>query len=305
MNTNVKLRSKAFLALHIAVFLFGFTAILGELIQLHPLVLTWWRVLISFAIFMLFAQVRRAIFAMPRKTIWRFCLVGAMLSMHWLTFYWAIKLSNASITLLCLSTSTFMASILEPLILGTRFKFLQLATGIIIIPAMALVVNGSAGFYIEGIAMGLMSAFLASFMTCFNKLWIGDESLVGISTIQMFAATMVLSFVLVLYQMNVAPVSFTLEGSNLGYMVLLCALCTNVAFVLSLFSLSHLSVFINVLTINLEPIYGIILAILLLNQEELLDANFYIGFALIMLSVLLYPVLNRWLYPEHSSPTKS
>ncbi len=304
METEQAVRKKAFLALHLAVFLFGFTAILGELISLQPLVLTWWRVFISFVVFVLFAQVRRSIFAMSAKTIARFSIVGAILAFHWLTFYWSIKLSNASITLLCLSTTTFMSAILEPMIVRTRFKMLQLTTGLIIIPAMALVVHGNAGFYLMGITVGLLSAFLSALMTCYNKLWMDDESLLGISTIELFSSTLVLSFVIVLYQFMVGPLDFVLSGQNLGYMLILCLACTNIAFVLSLYALSYLSVFVNVLTINLEPIYGIVLAVLLLDQEEVLDTNFYIGFALIMLAVFLYPVLNRIFYPPVKKATK-
>lgn len=282
------------LELHIAVFLFGFTAILGEVISLHPVALTWWRVLLTTAIFVAFPRIWRNIVGLSRGDWVRFSIVGVLAGLHWLTFYWAIKASNASITLVCLATTTLFTAFIEPLLMRARPKKLQILIGLIIIPGMVLVVNSTGVEYRLGILLGLISALLSATFGALNKKWLRGKDPITVTFVEILAATVCLTCFL--------PAMFSGEGvfdfwpgtMDWLYLFVLAALCTNVAYVLALRVLRSLSAYQVALTINLEPIYGVALAAILLAQHEELNAQFYLGAAVILLSVFGYPILvNR------------
>lgn len=285
---------RAFIELHIAVFLFGFTAILGEVITLHPVALTWWRVLLTSTIFLAFPRIWRNIVNLSRGDFIRFSIVGVLAGLHWLTFYWAIKASNASITLVCLATTTLFTAFIEPLVMRTQLQKLQILIGVIIIPGMVLVVNSTGVEYHLGIVLGLISAVLSATFGALNKKWLRGKDPITVTFVEILAATLCLSCFLPTMFSSEGLFDFWPDSMDWLYLFVLAALCTNVAYVMALRVLRSLSAYQVALTINLEPIYGVTLAAILLAQHEELNVQFYLGALVILLSVFGYPILvNR------------
>lgn len=284
---------KSYIQLHSAVLLFGFTAILGAIIELPTYMIVWWRVFLTCVSFLFFMQSFSVIRQMPRINLSAYVLIGILTGLHWIFFFGAIKFSNASITLVSMSTTTFFTSIMEPLILRRRMEWLELLLGVIIIPGMILIVNNIAFELRMGVFFGLISAFLSACFTILNKKYIIAGSEQGISFLELFSAFVLLTISFPIFN-YIDPINeFFPKGVDWVYLIFLSVVCTTFAYVLALKALNHLSAFVSSLTINLEPVYGIILAILLLNEHKDLNANFYLGVTMILGAVSIYPWLMR------------
>lgn len=289
MDNNTK---KAYLQIHAAVLLFGLTAILGDLIQVSSLSIVWWRVLLTSISFMFIVSWKN-LMQIPRKQVLRLALIGALISLHWLTFYGSIKLTNASVSLVCLATTSFMTAILEPIMLKQKFKWYELLLGLVIVPGMWLIMNDLDASMRLGVYSGLISALLATIFSILNKKNIEGTPPRSMALIEMSAAFLMMSVLLPFYLKFSEDVKFMLHGTDWIYMIILVLGCTTLAFILNLKSLKYLSTFTTNLIINLEPVYGIILAMLILNEHHELNTNFYIGVSVILSSVFLHPFLKR------------
>jgi drug/metabolite transporter (DMT)-like permease len=287
--------TRAYIELHIAVFLFGFTAILGDLIQLTALSLVWWRVLITSISLLLLIRVRKMFREMPRADVRRFMGIGVLVGLHWICFYGAIKLSNASIALIAMATTSFFTSFLEPLVLRQRVKWFEIALGVLIIPGMVLIVNSTALSKLSGLWLGLLAAALAALFATFNKKWIGKYKVLEVTFLELGTACLFLTAILPFYFLITKDAFSNLLPSPRDwlYLMVLSLLCTTLAYVLALRSLKHLSAFASNLTVNLEPVYGIALAWVILGEQEELTSGFYWGGAIILLAVFSYPLLKK------------
>lgn len=292
----MKATTRAYIQLHIAVFAYGFTAILGDLISLSALNLVWWRVLITSVSLLFLINVVSLFRTMPRKRILQFMGIGVLVGLHWICFYGAIKLANASISLVCMATSSFFAAFLEPLFLKERIKGYQVALGMLIIPGMALVVNGIQVEMMLGVGVGLLASLLATLFGIFNKILIDEAEPYSITFLELSSAWLFLSLLMPFFLEDLAALKPT--PHDWGYLLILSLICTTLAFALSLKALKHLSAFASSLTINLEPVYGILLAYFMLNDSQELSTNFYIGVFVILLAVFAYPYLKRKLEPK-------
>lgn len=288
---------RAYLELHLAVLLYGLTAILGDLIQLTALVLVWWRVMLTSGSLLPFVKVRQLVKDLGPAMVWRFAGIGVLVALHWVTFYGAIKLSNASICLVCMATTSFFTSFLEPLIVKRPFRWYELVLGLMIVPGMALVVSNIQVGMIWGVIAGLASAFLAATFATFNKKYIGNHNPTRITFLELGSAWVFLSVVLggVLLSGREFEALWPTTTLDWVYLLILAFLCTNLAYTLSLRALRHISAFAANLTINLEPVYGIVLAWLLLNEQEELNPGFYWGVLIILLAVFSYPLIRKWM----------
>lgn len=286
---------RAYLELHLAVFLFGFTAILGDLIQLTALVLVWWRVLITSFSLAPFVRLRDLWRRFPRRRLLRFAGIGLLVGLHWLAFYGSIKLANASISLVCMATTSFFTALLEPLIVKRPFRWYELALGVFIVPGMVLIVNNVAFGMLPGVWVGLAAAFLAALFATLNKRYIGESDPLRITFIELGSACLFLGvIILVMRALNLPLDTFwPPRPIDWGYLLVLALACTTLAYVLSLRALRHLTAFAANLTINLEPVYGIALAWIILGENEELNVGFYIGVVIILMSVFSYPLLRR------------
>lgn len=286
---------KAYIQLHIAIFLWGFTAILGDLITLDSIPLVWWRVFFASMSFFLLIPVVQSLKALSKKVLVRFLLIGVIVALHWVLFFASIKFSNPSIALVCMATISFFTAILEPIILRTRLKGYEILLGIMILPGMVLVVNNTELSMMNGIWAGILSALLAAVFTVLNKKYILDASPRVMTFLEMSSAWMVMSLILPFYYLSDKS-EFQLIPSltDLGYLVVLSFLCTTLAFVLSLMSLKHISAFATNLSINLEPVYGILMAAFFLKDYEELNLRFYIGCSLIIAAIFIYPFIKSY-----------
>lgn len=285
----------AYIQIHIAVILFGFTAILGDLIQLPAVVLVWWRVLITSVSLLFFIQFGKSLIQIPKKQIRTYIIIGILIGLHWICFYGAIKLSNASIALVCMSTTSLFTSIIEPIFFRTKVNKLELILAASVIPGMLLIVNNINTTYINGVWVGLAAAMLAAIFSSLNKVNIKGADPYSISFIELSSAWMMISLLLGImwifgYQ---ADTFLPPNTSDWVYLIILALLCTTLAQVLTLKSLHQLSAFAVNLVINLEPVYGILMAIFILNDHKELSPLFYLGGGIILLSVMLYPYLHK------------
>ncbi len=287
---------RAYLELHLAVLLFGFTAILGDLIQLSALLIVWWRVLLTSLSLLLVIRIGALLRTMPRRLLLQFMGIGVLVALHWVAFYGAIKLANASIALVCMATTSFFTSLIEPLITRQPLKRYELLLGLLIIPGMALVVNGAELSMVSGIWVGLAAAFLAALFATLNKLLISEADEKSITFLELGSAWLFLSLVVPVYAVWGPEEALRMwpTPADWGYLFVLALLCTTLAYILALRALHHLSAFASNLTINLEPVYGIALAWFLLDDRQELDADFYLGGLIILVAVLSYPLLRRW-----------
>lgn len=285
---------KAYLQLHFAVLLFGLTAILGKMIQLSALVLVWWRVLITSLSLMLLINVFKLLKTLPRRQLLVLVGIGTIVGLHWLAFYGAIKLSNSSVGVLAMGSTSLFSAILEPLILKKKFNALELGLGLLIIPGMALVVNGIDFSMVDGLVVGVIAALLAALFAILNKSQVANLDAMSITFVELSSACLFLGLVILGSGLSNAgfPVIMPPHWSDWLYLLILALLCTTFAYVLSLNALKYLSAFTSNLTMNLEPVYAIVLAWLLLNEDKEVSSTFYWGAVVIMAVVFSYPLIK-------------
>ncbi len=287
----------AWLQIHFCVILWGFTAILGKLISMPALPLVWWRMLLVVVLLLLVPRVWRGLRAMPARLLWSYAGVGVLVALHWLTFYAAIKLSNASVGVTCMALGTVFTALIEPWLTGKRLSKRELALGLTVLPGVALVVDGIPDGMIIGVVVGTISALLVAFFNSLNKRLVEHGDALSVTALEMAAGVAAITLIAPLSGM-LSPAfggnPFLLPDLHDGaYLVLLAVACTLVPFVLSLLALRHLSAFGTQLAVNLEPVYAIALAMLLLGEQHELTPRFYLGVAIILGAVLIYPLLVR------------
>ena len=295
---------KAFLQIHFCVLLWGFTAILGKLITLPALPLVWWRMLIVVVALALVPRVWRGVRAMPWRLMFAYAGIGVLVSLHWLTFYGAIKLSNASVGATCIALATVFTALIEPWLARRRFSKRELALGIAVLPGVALVVGGVPSSMRLGIAVGTLSALLVALFGSLNKRLVEHGDPLTVTALELGAGTLVMTALAPLMPLlfpAFAGKLFVLPGLHDAlYLLGLSLACTLLPFTLSLVALRHMSAFAAQLAVNLEPVYAIMLAIVLLGEQRELTTRFYLGVAIILAAVLLYPLIAspRRLQPE-------
>ena len=290
---NIK---KAYLELHFTVFLYGFTGILGKLISLNELPLVWWRMFLTAASFLIFLpMISKSIKKVNDiKLVSHLSFIGVLVALHWICFFGSIKYSNVSIALICFSTTTFFTAILEPIILKTKFDKSDIGLGLLIIPGMYLIVNGVKIEYLTGVVLGVLGALLATIFSILNKRIVHKMDSISITAIEMSSGWLILSLVMPVYFYYSAEANFLPQGwQDMAYLLILALVCTTLAFVLSMRVMKHLSAFVVNLTISLEPIYAIIMAFIIFNENKELSENFYWGALVILTAVFGHPVLNK------------
>jgi drug/metabolite transporter (DMT)-like permease len=296
-------KRKAYLELHFAVFLFGFTAILGALIDLSAVVIVWWRVLLTSVSLLFLIRFGKTLRDLPKKRILQFMGIGFLVGFHWLTFFGSVKYANASICLVAFATTSFFTSLLEPLIMKKPIKLYEIGLGLLIIPGMVLVVNYTEISMMFGLFLGILSALLASLFASLNKRLIEHADTMNITFLELSSAWVIVSAILPFYFGRNPDATFFPEGMDWAYLLVLSLVCTTLAYVLALHSLRQLTAFASNLVINMEPVYGIILAWLILRENQELSMGFYLGGSLIILVVLIYPYLKRQVEIKNNEQT--
>ena len=277
---------KAFIQLHIAVFLAGFTAILGKLITLNEGILVWYRMLITAITLFAILYFRKELEKLSIKNAAKLFGVGAIVALHWVTFYGSIKYSNVSVSLTCLSAIGFFTAFLDPLIMRRKIDFVEVILGALAIAGIYLIFD----FYPEyklGILFGVISALLASLFPIFNKNFLKHFSAKTVTLYEMGGGWIALCIILPWY-LQLFPAKYFLPTSSDWFWLLILAwFCTVLTFILALNALKKISPFTANLAYNLEPVYGIILAFIIFNENKYLSTGFYYGLGLILLAVVL------------------
>lgn len=284
--------SKAQLQIHFCVLLWGFTAIFGRLITLPALALVLWRMLIVVAVLALLPSVWRSLRAMPPRLITAYAGIGLLVALHWLTFYAAIKLANASVGATCMAVGPVFLAVVEPLIARSRFDPRELVLGLLVIPGVVLVVGGVPQTMQLGLAIGIVSALLVALFSALNKRLVEHADPLTVTGIELGAGAMLL-VALAPFLPHDGPM-FPLPDLHDGLLLLALAIgCTLLPYSLALKALRQLSAYSVQLATNLEPVYAILLAIPLLGEQRELSPSFYAGVAVILLSVLVHPLVAR------------
>lgn len=282
----------SYLQIHTAVLLFGFTAILGRLIHISELSIVWHRLIITCASLLFLPQVWRELKHTDWKTTLQLSGIGILVSLHWVLFYGAVKYSNVSVTLSCMATSSFFTALIEPLFFQKRVKAYEMILGFFILAGIYLIFFFTE-LYLAGIILGLLAALLAATFATLNKKMVTNQGALSMTFIELGAGWLFLNVMTPLY-FNFFPDSgFEASGMDWMYLIILGLLCTTFAFVLSIQALKNLTAFATNLTINLEPIYGIVMAFFIFNEHQEMDHRFYLGTLLILIAIFLHPILEK------------
>lgn len=283
--------TRAHWQLHFCVLLWGFTAILGKLITLTALQLVWWRMLLVTLALLLVPKVWRELRTMPPRRIAAYAGIGVLVSLHWLTFYSAVKLANASVAATCIAIAPVFLSLVEPLIVGRRFEPRELLLGVAVIPGVALVAGGVPADMRIGVWVGVLSALFCATFGAFNKRMAEHGGALTVTCLELGAGTLFLTLVTAVWH---AEGTFVIPGLHDAILLLVLALvCTLLPFALAMHVLRKLSAYTVQLTTNLEPVYAIVLAIILLGEQRQLDGWFYAGVVIILSAVFVHPLLTR------------
>lgn len=283
-----------YLKLHLIVLIYGFTAILGKLILLPALELVWYRMMLAILTFFVYLKWRNESVVVPRKVLLRFFGVGLIIALHWVTFYGAIKLSNVSVTLGCFATTTLFTSFLEPFFYRKRINVFEVLVGLIIIAGLYLIFTFETR-YALGILVSLFSAFLAGLFTVLNKKLVAKHSSVQISFYEMIGGLAGLSIFITLSGRGIVVPAIVPSLSDLFYLIILATVCTAFAHTTQVEVMKHLTAFTVTLAINLEPVYGIIMAFFIFGDTERMTSGFYLGTLIILLSVIGFPLIKYYL----------
>lgn len=310
MQQDVK---KAYVQLHLAVFIFGFTAILGKLIEADHFTLVWHRMWLAALGFLLVPGFITSLKQIKARQFLMLLGIGVLVALHWLSFYGSIKIGNsASLTLGCFGLTSAFTSVLEPLIYRRRFVVLDVLLGLMALMGIVIIAwfapehPETGGNYSLAIVVGVVSTFLAALFSTINSTLTNtiDTKVISFSELGggFLFLTIILGFgfgipgVLDTDTFQAIPMSAS-EGvlgqfGDIIWILLLAIVCTNIAFVLNLNAMKKLSAFTANLAINLEPVYGIILAALFFNEHQFLNWQFYIGASVILLSVVIHSILK-------------
>ena len=284
---------KAFLQLHIAIFLAGFTAIFGRLITLNEAVLVWYRMLLSVIILLIFSTGTSAKQLLPFRDTLKLIFVGGIIALHWVFFYGSIKYANISVALVCLSAMGFFSSFLDPLISNRRFDVVELLLGMMVMLGIYLIFHFDE-VYRSGIIFGIISSFLAAVFPVLNKQLINKHDATTITLYEIGGGWLFLNLFVPIYLYFSPETHLFPTWHDLFWLIILSLFCTVVAFKLSVSSLSRLSPFTVNLSYNLEPIYGILLAFIFYQEHQTLGLYFYIGLGIILFTVILQTI-RVWL----------
>ena len=281
-----------YLQIHFSVFLWGFTAILGKLITLAALPLVFWRVLIVTLCLFFWLPVWRQLARVSRRDLRLAIANGALVVLHWLCFYGSIKAANASVAATCMALAPVFLSVVEPLWRRQPFALRDLGVALACIPGVALVVGGIPGEMYWGMLLGVLAAFLAALFGLGNKALAMRMPALALTSIQMGTGALLLAVTLPFWPAFGMAVDWP-AGDDWLWLSVLAVVCTLLPFALSLVALRRLSAFSAQLAVNLEPVYAIALAALLLGEGGELRWTFYAGVALILAAVIGYAFLPR------------
>lgn len=290
---------KHHLHLHFIVLIWGFTAVLGALISLEAIPLVWFRMSIAAISVFLFMLISGRWTRPNKRAMWKMFGLGLALALHWLTFFGAIKISNVSVTLSVMATGAFFAAFLEPIVFGRSINWREILLGLVAVIGLGIIFNASTQ-YVAGIILALISAFLSALFSVFNGRLVKEHSATVISFFELSFGVLGISVYLLLID-GFSSEFFEVTTGDWFYLIILATICTGYAFIASVNLMKWLTPFTLMLTINLEPVYGILLALAVFGDKEFMSTTFYLGAAIILATVIVNAYLKlraRRKYPQ-------
>lgn len=282
---------KYHLLLHFIIFLWGFTGILGKLIDLEALYIVWYRVGIASFVIFLYLIFKKASLLINTAQLLKVTLVGFVVAAHWVTFYTSIQLSTASLGILCLSTTTLHVAWLEPIIMKKKFSWIEFLLGLVVVGGIYFVSGDFSPDEYWALLAGGISAFLAALFAVSNARLVEEMPSTHISMYELAMGFLGLTaFLSITHKLDASM--FVMTMSDVYWLLFLAIVCTSFAFLVTIDIVKRLGAFTVSLSINLEPVYTIVLAIFILNEHEQLGANFYSGSLLIILVVIANGVIK-------------
>ena len=279
--------------LHFLVFIAGFTAILGKLITNSPISIVWHRMFIALIVIFLFVAITRKKLKTSYQNIFKYAILGFVISLHWITFFMSIDYSNVTIALSMMSTTAFFTSFIEPFFFSRKIIAHELLLSILVIIAIFLILNSELNYSV-GIILGIFSAFFASIFSVLNGLLIKNEKAYKISFYEFLFGVVFISIFLIITGRLDDLLIESFFSVNYLYISILGVVCTAYAFIAAVYLLNYITPYSAVLTYNLEPVYGILLALIIFGESEQMSSNFYIGLLLILFSVFLNFYLKKY-----------
>lgn len=282
--------NKHYLLLHFIVFIWGFSPILGRFITIDAYALVWYRILMTVFVMFGYIKVAGINYRIDRKTILKLSATGIIILVHWLCFYGAIKVSNISVTMVAFSSGTLFSSVIEPIFFQRRIRIYEVIIGLIIILGITFIFTVETQYWL-GITLGIIAALTAAFFGVINGLMIKTTEAAIISFYELFAAFIGLS-VFMLASGKIDTAFFNIDNNSLVGLLILSLVCTVFPFIASVNLNKYISPYTQILTVNLETVYGIIWAIIFYKENNELTLSFYIGVIIILVAVFLNPIIK-------------
>ena len=282
---------KNYLLLHLIVLIWGFTAILGALISLDAIPLVWYRMSLAVVFIVLYFVIKKKSFKVDGVGIGKFFLTGVVIALHWIFFFKAIKVSNVSVALVTMSTGAFFVSLIEPLFFKRRINKLEIVLGLIVILGLYVIFNFESQYRL-GIFYALISSLLSAIFSVLNGLFIKKYAASTISLYQLFFGVVFITAYL--FFMNGFSISFfKISKLDWLYLLILSSFCTAYAFIASVKVMKYLSPYTVILTLNLEPVYAILLALFIFGEKEKMNIEFYFGAFIVLFVVLVNGIIKN------------
>ncbi|MGV6846277.1 MAG: DMT family transporter [Lutibacter sp.] len=286
-----KTKLKNYLHLHFLVFIWGFTAILGALIHIAAIPLVWYRMFFAVLFILLYLVIQKKTIKTDKKGLLKFLFTGILIALHWIFFFSAIKIANISIALVSMSTGALFASLIEPILFKRKINPIEIVFGLLVISGLYIIFNVEKE-YTLGIIYALIASFLSALFTVLNGLYIRQYKASVLSFYQLFFGVAFIT-VFLFFNTKIDISNFYITISDLGYLLILSSICTAYAFIASVHIMNHLTPFTVMLTVNLEPVYGIILAVIIFGEKEKMSPQFYIGALIILITVIVNGILKN------------
>ncbi|MBK9271051.1 MAG: DMT family transporter [Saprospiraceae bacterium] len=285
--------TRSYLYVHLAVFLFGFTGVLGFVIDLPAVILVWWRSLLTWVMMLPWMIHVRMFSNLTTKDFKIFGSIGVIVALHWICFYGSIKLANASIAMICLSTISVMTAFMEAWLQKRPVLWKDALIGLAIIPGIILINGNISGDYRIGFLVGMLAAAFSALFASLNKKYILNSEPLVITWVELLSVWLFISLILPFMYLSDPNLKFYPSQMDWLYLLILALFCTVIPYALALQSMKKLSAFSAMLAFNMETVYGILLSILILKEHKEMNAWFYLGVLLILSSVFLHPLINR------------
>ena len=289
----MKAETKHHLLLHLVVLIFGFTGILGKLITIDSIPLVFWRTTLGGLVILVWLVLRGRLAKMNGRDLLKIAGVGLIVGMHWILFFESIKVSTVSVALVMFATTPMFVGIIEPIIFRRKLDWKELVISLMVIAGVGTIFNMDTG-YTLGMILGLVSALMAALFSTLNGAFVKKHSPSNISMVELLSASIGIAILLSITGGMNADL-FTMSSNNWIYIGLLAVVATSFAFIASTAVMKHLTPFTTAIVINLEPIYSIVLAVLIFGQEEVMGWEFYFGGSLIIVAVVANTLMKKML----------